>query len=144
MGNKILTKKEFAHLIPHRGNMIFIDGVENWDLSSIHCSSHLDCKTPHPLQNGGMLSSQSLLEYGAQAIAVHAGLVSGSCQLGFLAAIRDARFFIDYLEPSLEYLSIHASVELKLNNGAIYAIQINDSKHNTLVLARITVINVVC
>jgi len=41
------------------------------------------------------LSAMHLIEYGAQAMAIHRGLLTGKSLQGFLAAVRDANFFIE-------------------------------------------------
>lgn len=85
---RALNKQQFAHLIPHAGEMTLIDQVDHWEEKHIICRtrSHLD--SANPLYFKKKLSSIHLLEYGAQAIAIHGGLLSGKQKPGFLARDR--------------------------------------------------------
>jgi predicted hotdog family 3-hydroxylacyl-ACP dehydratase len=82
-----------------------------------------------------------LIEYGAQSMAVHCGLLTGHSHPGFLAAVRAAHFYVDDLGAIKEALIIQATAELQLENGAVYQFRISDF-HNTLLLdARATVVH---
>jgi len=141
MNSKTLNQTQFAHLIPHAGSMVLIDQVDSWSDKQINCTtqSHLACDNPLRLNNS--LSAIHLIEYGAQSMAIHGGLLSGKSSPGFLAAVRGAHFHIDRLDSITSSLHIEASAELKIENGAVYTFRITDS-HNTLLLdARATVIH---
>src|SRR5471030_209789 len=74
----MLNKSRWEHLIPHRGAMCLLDAVLVWDESRIHARavSHLD--PANPLRSDGMLRAVNLCEYGAQAMAIHGGLLARS------------------------------------------------------------------
>lgn len=92
----ILTKEDICNLIPHTGSMCLLDKVTDWDNKSITCiaSSHRDIS--NPLRNNSGLPMTALIEYGAQAMAVHGCLVAAEQGVvmaeGYLAALRDAEF----------------------------------------------------
>ncbi|WP_266157337.1 hypothetical protein [Dyella silvatica] len=66
-----MDTKQLAAFIPHQGPMLLLDCVESWDDSKIVCSatSHLDAN--NPLKVNGRLSYIHVIEYGAQAAAIH-------------------------------------------------------------------------
>lgn len=139
--NKPLLQSEFAHLVPHSGTMLLIDEILHWDLNQIitRCISHQN--PAHPLRLQGKLSAIHLIEYGAQTMAVHCGLLTGYAHPGFLAAVRAAHFYVDDLDSLKDALIIQATAELQLANGAVYQFRVSDI-HNTLLLdARATVVH---
>ena len=88
----MLAKSQWQDLIPHRDAMSLLDSVIDWTDVGIHLTafSHRD---PHnPLRSDGMLRAVNLCEYGAQAMAIHGGLLaqrSGSVAApGFLVSLR--------------------------------------------------------
>lgn len=139
--HKPISQSQFAHLIPHAGSMMLIDQVVSWTDKQIHCSTQSHLARDNPLRLNNSLSAMHLIEYGAQSMAIHGGLLSGKSSPGFLAAVRGAHFHIDNLDNINTALHIEASAELKIENGAVYAFRITDS-HNLLLLdARATVIH---
>lgn len=139
--DKPLLQAEFAHLVPHTGTMLLIDEVLTWTQEQIitRCISHQNIH--HPLRLHGKLSSIHLIEYGAQTMAVHCGLLTGRAHPGFLAAVRAAHFYVDDLDNVTDALIIQATAELQLANGAVYHFLVCDT-HNTLLLdARATVVH---
>ncbi len=139
--NKPLDKAQFAHLIPHAGSMILIDQVDTWSTHHIKCSTLSHLASDNPLRLNNSLSAIHLIEYGAQSMAIHGGLLAGNASPGFLVAIRGAHFHIETLNTITTALHIEASAELKIDNGAVYFFRVTD-EHNTLLLdARATVIH---
>ena len=136
-----LTKAQFQPLIPHVGVMNLIDMVESWADNRIVCRTRSHLQTEHPLRLNGQLSAIHLLEYGAQAMAIHGGLLHGKALPGYLAAVRGAQFYIENLDDVAGDLIIKANAELKIQNGAVYRFTIMDSADLLLVEARATVIN---
>ena len=62
-----------AH-IPHQGRMCLLDEVRAWDQAGVECASRTHRAPDHPLRAHGRLGSACLLEYAAQAMAVHGAL----------------------------------------------------------------------
>ena len=139
--NKKLNKTQIEQLIPHRGSMVLIDSVEYWEATKIQCSSNSHRLANNPLRLNGKLSAVHLLEYGAQAMAIHGGLLVESAQPGFLAAIRNVHFYTDSLDGIDSIITITATAELKNENGVIYKFNITDANQNLLLEARATVIH---
>ena len=136
-----LNKKQIERLIPHAGNMCLIDRVESWGADSIRCASNTHLDANNPLRLDGKLSSIHLLEYGAQAMAIHGGLLKQAATPGFLAAIRNVKIYIDSLDNIDSPIKINAIAEIKTDNGVIYHFNITDTDENPLLTARATVIN---
>ena len=138
-GNKI-KKAEIETLIPHHGIMCLIDQVDSWDLDTLICRSHSHQNPDNPLRMNGQLSSIHLLEYGAQSIAIHGGLLRKAKMPGFLAAIRHAEFFIDRIDNLDSEIIINTKAEVKTDTGAVYEFVIT-ANSQTLLTSRATVIN---
>jgi len=141
MKNSPLNQAQFAHLIPHTGTMMLIDQVASWSTHQIQCISHSHLDSSNPLRLNGHLSAMHLIEYGAQSMAIHGGLLSGKSSPGFLAAVRGAHFYIESLDTLTGALHIEANAELKIENGAVYSFRITDSQATLLLDARATVIH---
>ncbi|MDF1582582.1 MAG: hypothetical protein RQ733_11645 [Methyloprofundus sp.] len=139
--HKPISQAQFAHLIPHAGSMMLIDQVDSWTDKQIYCSTQSHLASDNPLRLNNSLSVMHLIEYGAQSMAIHGGLLSGKSSPGFLAAVRGAHFHIDSLDSISSALHIEASAELKIENGAVYAFRITDSHDLLLLDARATVIH---
>lgn len=139
--DKPLQQSEFQHLVPHTGTMLLIDQVLSWSQEQIttRCISHQNPQ--HPLRLNGKLSALHLIEYGAQTMAVHCGLLTGRSHPGFLAAVRAAHFYIDDLDSVADALIICATAELQLENGAVYEFRVSDTNNTLLLDARATVVH---
>ena len=137
-----IKKIHFQDLIPHEGSMVLIDQVDDWDLNKISCSSRSHLLSNNPLIVNNSLSSIHLIEYGAQAMAIHRGLLTGESLQGFLAAVRDAKFFIDNLDNVHGALYIQAIFELKINDNVVYTINVTDENNAPLLEARASVVHV--
>ncbi len=136
-----LFKDRIEKLIPHSGAMCLIDRVDDWDEDSIRCTSISHQDPNNPLRLDNELSSIHLLEYGAQAMAIHGGLLTKTASPGVLAAVRDVNICIEKLDHVEDEIITIANVELNTETGAIYRFTITDTDSNTLLNARATVIN---
>ena len=134
-----IKKLHFQDLIPHEGSMVLIDQVDDWDLDKISCSSRSHLLSNNPLMVNNSLSSMHLIEYGAQAMAIHRGLFTGKTLQGFLAAVRDANFYIDDLDNVQGTIYIQAIFELQINNNVVYSLNIFDEYATPLLKARVSV-----
>ena len=136
-----LNRDQIEELIPHGGNMCLIDIVEYWDSNSIRCTSNTHRNQDNPLRLNDKLSSLHLLEYGAQTMCIHGGLLTKSTSAGFLAAVRNVELLIDNLENIHSEIIIDAHAQFKAESGVIYEFTITDVQENLLLKARATVIN---
>jgi len=133
------NKQDIEAIIPHSGKMCLIEQVDVWDIDNIVCRTNSHRDLQNPLRLNGELSSMHLLEYGAQAIAIHGGLLSKTKIPGFLAAIRNAKLHIARIDTLDCEIIINAKAEMKTENGAVYTFLIS-AADQTLVEARATVV----
>ena len=107
-----VNKAEIRKLIPHSGLMCLLDEVTQWDDGSITCVTNTHRDSANPLRRDGRLSVVHAFEYGAQAAAVHGGLRARSvgkiAAPGYLAALRDARLHVVFLDDVLPALQVRA------------------------------------
>ncbi|UHQ20356.1 phosphotransferase [Lysobacter sp. KIS68-7] len=85
-------REVIAALVPHGGAMCLWDEAIEWDATRIRVRSLGHRDPAHPLRSGGRLRAIHLCEYGAQAMAVHGGLLArergGTAPPGMLVALR--------------------------------------------------------
>lgn len=136
-----LSRAQFEPLIPHSGRMCLIDSVEFWDDRSIYCLSGTHRDPGNPLRMNGALSSIHLLEYGAQAMAIHGGLLNSAATRGMLAALRDVRLYVDTAETLGAQIRITAIAAATSDHAAVYRFEVAELDGSRLVEARATVIN---
>lgn len=135
-----LSKEDFIDLIPHSGNMCLIDQVSEWNEEFIHCCTFSHLAADNPLKDANGFSTIMLLEYGAQAMAIHGGILSGQKKPGFLAVIRDAILHSENINHIKKHLLINANAIGLSTAGAMYSFQIS-ANNETLLEASATVIN---
>ncbi len=107
-----------ALLIPQQGAMCLLDGVEYVDAQRIICTSTQHRAAANPLRTPAGLSSLHGIEFAAQAMAVHAGLVAAATRRpeeGLLLSARDCVFHCRRLDRFDAPLRIEA--ELMGNHG---------------------------
>ncbi|MCP9441211.1 MAG: hypothetical protein NNA20_01335 [Nitrospira sp.] len=108
----VLNKDELNRFLPHAGAMRLLDSVESWDHESIHCLARSHRDPANPLRSGGKLHVVAGVEYAAQAVGVHVGLLSGMGAagplIGVVGGLRDVTFEADCLDDCLEDLTIEA------------------------------------
>jgi predicted hotdog family 3-hydroxylacyl-ACP dehydratase len=104
--------------------MCLLDSVRCWSGTEIVCiaSSHRD--TDHPLATDGFLNSVCGIEYAAQAMAVHGGLIAASGRRpasGYLASVRDVTCHIARLDLLADDIEVSATQLASDAAGAVYA-----------------------
>lgn len=102
-----LERDALQKLVPHQGNMCLWDAVLAWDAHSITLEAGNHTDPGHPLRLGDALHAVHLCEYGAQAMAVHGGLLAEGqpSAAGMLVALRDVQLHcarIDTLQGPLQ------------------------------------------
>lgn len=93
-----LKKHEIEALIPHAGGMCLLEKVLAYSSDEIICQTRSHLLADNPLKKNGILSSMHLIEYGAQAIAIHGGLMQ-----------RDA-IRVEPLKPKMAYIAMLKSI----------------------------------
>ncbi|RYY52915.1 MAG: hydroxymyristoyl-ACP dehydratase, partial [Comamonadaceae bacterium] len=90
-----MDRAGIAARIPHSGDMCLLERLESWDTESIHCSTTTHLLPDNPLRTAGGLMAPNAVEYAAQAMALHGGLLAVEGEppsAGFLASARNVRF----------------------------------------------------
>lgn len=91
----MLDRTAIAARIPHQGDMCLLDTVRDWNASIIQCTASSHRRTDNPLRNDAQLGIAAGIEYAAQAMALHGGLLADSSQppsQGYLASVRSVNF----------------------------------------------------
>ena len=115
--NLLLDRSKIATLIPHAGAMCLLDGVTEWDPTSITCVASSHRAPGNPLVTGGRLEAVCGVEYASQAMAVHGGLVrERRFAAGYLASLRDVSCSVERLDTLGHDLLVTA--ELLIEDGA--------------------------
>ena len=138
----LIGQAEIRGLIPHAGAMCLLEKVIAWDEQTITCLTETHRDPANPLRRHGRLSALHAVEYGAQAAAVHGALrarAAGQTALpGYLAGLRDVRWFVAELDEVAAPLEVVARPLLGDVGYWIYAIQVG-AAGRLLAEARITI-----
>jgi predicted hotdog family 3-hydroxylacyl-ACP dehydratase len=125
----MLPKTDWAHLIPHAGTMCLLDAVCAWDELHIHAASASHARADNPLRGEHGLHAVHLAEYGAQAMAIHGGLLArargkDTARPGRLVSLRDVQLFEEYVDRLDGLLDVHAECLYADDGGAQYAFRV--------------------
>jgi predicted hotdog family 3-hydroxylacyl-ACP dehydratase len=139
----LMGHDELCALIPHSGTMCLLETVLEWQTESIVCTARSQCQADNPLRRDGVLSVVHGIEYAAQAMAVHGGLLARergeSNPAGFLAAVRDVRWQVESLHPYPE-LRVEAHEQMRSGGSFIYEFSVS-AEGQTLLSGRATVMS---
>ena len=100
-----LDRAGIAQRIPHSGSMCLLERLESWDADAIHCSTTTHAQDDNPLRTESGLLAPNAIEYAAQAMALHGGLLAaeGSTpSAGFLASARNVKLAVARLAGARE------------------------------------------
>jgi len=139
-----LTKSDIETIIPHAGGMCLLEQILSYTDEEIICrtQSHLDVK--NPLKNDGKLSKMHLIEYGAQAIAVHGGLMALSLatvapKLGYIAMVKAVKW--GEFDPLTDFLEVTATAIMADEMSKLYAFCVTDAELQNVCSGRVMVIH---
>ena len=125
----LLGRDGIAALVPHAGAMCLWDEVLAWDDTTIRlrASNHRD--PAHPLRSRDVLRALHLCEYGAQAMAVHGGLLArqsgGRAAPGMLVALRGVQLHVARIDDLSGALECEAEVLVRSEDAQQYAFHIH-------------------
>ncbi|HED33709.1 MAG TPA: 3-hydroxylacyl-ACP dehydratase [Gammaproteobacteria bacterium] len=131
--------------------MCLLDSIKSWNKKQILCVVSSHQKENHPLRNSEGLPMTSLIEYGAQAIAVHGCLSADNSSVmkeGYLVALRDIKLAQGWLSDIQSEIEIFAECIYAESGNMIYSILVHaltntdmSDEHEKIILAsgRITV-----
>ena len=142
----MLTKSQWEHLIPHRGTMCLLDSVVDWDDVRIHLMATSHRHAGNPLRSDGVLRAVHLCEYGAQAMAVHGGLLAqrdgAVAAPGLLVSLRAVKLYADRVDDLPGDIDVHAEKLLDASGSWQYAFRVEHAGH-LLAEGRAAVVQVV-
>lgn len=129
-----VEREALCGLIPHSGQMCLLDYVERWGDDWIVCGSNSHQRTDNPLRRKNILSVVHAAEYGAQAMAVHGGLLQQRQGMkmhpGYLAALKEVSFYVTRLDDIKGNLRVRATRLIESESSLMYEfdISINETK----------------
>ena len=131
----MIFQDEIRTLIPHASRMCLWESVEHWDAQAIRCHTQSHRDMQNPLRCNNQLSAIHLAEYGAQAMAIHGGLLArevgtGPVASGMLVALRDFVMLVQRVDNIEHTLIVNARKLVASTTGSIYefAIEANRRK----------------
>lgn len=140
---RTLDRDGIAQRIPHRGSMCLLERLESWDAQRIHCSTATHREPANPLRTARGLLAPNAIEYAAQAMALHGGLIASEGQApsaGYLASVRQVRFGVSRLDDVAGALQVHAT---RLSGDArqvLYEFRVADANDRNLAQGRAVVV----
>ena len=123
-----LAAIDISTLVPHQGGMCLWQRVlaANGSTVAIATASHGD--PANPLRSGGRLRAIHLCEYGAQAMAVHGGLLARLAgtpvRRGFLVALRGVALYVARIDDLPGALTGHATLLMESGDSQQYGFRI--------------------
>lgn len=124
----LIDKRELCDFIPHSGDMCLLEHVVSWNDQEIRCLAISHTDPANPLRRDDRLAPVHLLEYGAQAMAVHGGLLaarsSNRVAPGYLAALRDVKLPKQSIDHITSPLLVHAVMITTMNDSFVYSFSV--------------------
>jgi predicted hotdog family 3-hydroxylacyl-ACP dehydratase len=106
-------------LVPHAGRMCLLERIVSWDDNRVTLATTTHRDLANPLARDGRLRAIHLCEYGAQAMAVHGGLMASArgerARPGLLVSLRGVVLACDFVEDLEGELLVEA---IRVHGGA--------------------------
>lgn len=124
---RMLNREQILALIPHQGAMCLWDRVDAWDDTRIRLSTVSHLRADNPLRADGGLRAVHLCEYGAQAMAVHGGVLSrgGAAKAGMLVSLRGVALHVTRIDDMEGELACEAELLAAGAGSQQYAFRIH-------------------
>lgn len=131
-----IEKAALCRLIPHHGTMCLLDTVEQWDDTSIICTTASHRHATNPLRRDNQLEAICGLEYAAQAMAVHVGLLEQGkdrrLTVGYLGAAKSLVLRATRLDDVKGDLTVQATRLVGEVGSFIYAFRVSVERQGLL------------
>ncbi len=140
---RTLDAAGIAARIPHAGRMCLLGRLVAWDAEMIHCTATSHGLSDNPLRTATGLLAPAAIEYAAQAMALHGGLLAPDGEppsAGFLASTRNVRFGVARLDGVIGALQVRAR---RLSGDArqvLYEFDVSDETNAALAAGRAVVV----
>jgi predicted hotdog family 3-hydroxylacyl-ACP dehydratase len=138
-----LDQAGIARRIPHSGAMCLLERLESWNDDSIHCTTTSHALATNPLRTASGLLSPCLIEYAAQAMALHGGLIApegSEPSAGFLASARGVRLSVERIDDIAGALHVHAARSAGDASQVLYEFAVKDAQGRPLAEGRAVVV----
>ena len=138
-----LDQAGIARRIPHSGTMCLLERLESWDANAIHCTTGTHANADNPLRTASGLLSPNLIEYAAQAMALHGGLLAAEGSepsAGFLASARNVRLAVERIDDIAGVLHVHAQRISGDVSQILYEFAVKDAHGRPLAEGRAVVV----
>ena len=116
--------------------MRLLESVEDWDDLTISCLTTTHRDPCNPLRFKGRLTVSAGLEYAAQAMGTHVGLVDGGrrteYRIGLVGAVRDVVFGTDRLDDLDGPLMVIARRLVEGEQGYMYQFTVTHERSKVL------------
>jgi predicted hotdog family 3-hydroxylacyl-ACP dehydratase len=123
--------------------MCLLDAVVAWDDARIHALATSHRRADNPLRTAGGLLSPNAIEYAAQAMALHGGLIApagSEPSAGFLASARNVRLAVPRLDEIEGVLHVHAQRVSGDASQILYEFAVKDEAGRALAEGRAVVV----
>ena len=123
----MLNAADISAALPHGSGMSLLERVVSWCENTIVCEAVSHDRESNPLHLRGALPVITLVEYAAQAAAVHSSLVlsgMGRVRPAYIGALKKVSLFSEVIPRHTPVLKVHASVEMVSDAGAIYSFEV--------------------
>lgn len=126
----MMGRAQIESLIPHAGLMCFLDTIVFWDEFTIRCTTRTHLNFDNPLRRNGQLAAVHLCEYGAQAMAVHGGLLAqrnhgAKAASGMLSSLRGVELAVGRIDTIEDPLDVVAHRKIAGNEGWLYEFNVS-------------------
>ena len=138
-----MEREGIARRIPHSGSMCLLSRLESWSASAIHCTSTTHRDPHNPLRSATGLLAPCAIEYAAQAMALHGGLIAAEGSepsAGFLASARSVRFAVARLDTIEGALHLHAERVSGDERQILYQFALKDARGQPVADGRAVVV----
>ena len=138
-----LDRAGIARRIPHSGTMCLLEHLASWDENAIHCTTTTHTHADNPLRTASGLLSPNLIEYAAQAMALHGGLLAAEGSepsAGFLASARNVRLAVERIDDVEGAMHVHARRMSGDVNQILYEFAVKDARGRALAEGRAIVV----
>jgi predicted hotdog family 3-hydroxylacyl-ACP dehydratase len=109
--------------------MCLLDSVEEWNGTTITCRTSTHRDRQNPLRRHGRLMVSAGLEYAAQAMGAHIGLLERGDRpkqrIGYVGSVRDVTFAVEHLDTLAGELTISATRMVEGDNSYMYVFAVN-------------------
>ena len=114
--------------IPHQGSMCLLDGIVDWDAQHIRCTASSHRAADNPLRAHGRLGAAGGIEYAAQAMAAHGGLLAttdAQPRAGYLVSVRGVDLKVARLDNITGNLQVEAERMSGDDNTILYGFSVS-------------------